>query len=317
MWQWFCNVGGLWGSGGAAGGRELASVRAGRQGAMQSPGSAGAGAARLWRPAAQRHVRNAWAAVHAERAAWASASSASFQAASALVNLALSRRFLATMDLGVLRDMDAICQKALAKMGRQQEAHVAQLLTKFDDQVKALSNMLQASKEMRAYRTEDGPLIMYSNEPSVEGDTGDGAGAPVFATLPITIFEQLAEEVVAMYETELKLKWLLTSEFRALVYPKAQSVISFENIEGCDQFKSLASRSGLPDLLAKSEFINLDWNQVGDILKVRSKEEVQRETYQVYLTALLIEVNIHKQRIEEIVAMVNDEMTGRPAVSPT
>jgi hypothetical protein len=60
---------------------------------MQSPGSAGAGAARLWRPAAQRHVRNAWAAMHAERAAWASASSASFQAASALVNLALSRRY--------------------------------------------------------------------------------------------------------------------------------------------------------------------------------------------------------------------------------
>ncbi|KAG0625861.1 hypothetical protein M758_2G085100 [Ceratodon purpureus] len=284
---------------------------------MQSPGSAGA--ARLWRPAAQRHVRNAWAAMHAERAAWASASAASFQTASALVNLSLSRRFIATMDLGVLQDMDAICQKARAKMGRQQEGQVAQLLTKFDDQVKALSNMLQASKEMRAYRSEDGPLIMFSNEPSVEGDTGDGAGAPVFATLPISIFEKLAEEIVAMFETELKLKWLLTSEFRALVYPKALPVINFENIEGCDQFKSFsgtASRSGLPDLLAKSEFINLDWNQVGDILKVRSKEEVQRETYQVYLTALLIEVNIDKQRIEEIVAMINDEMTGRPAVSP-
>jgi hypothetical protein len=51
--------------------------------------------------------------------------------------------------------------------------------------------MLQASKEMRAYRTEDGPLIMYSNEPSVEGDTGDGAGAPVFATLPIAVFGEL------------------------------------------------------------------------------------------------------------------------------
>lgn len=79
------------------------------------------------------------------------------------------------------------------------------------------------------------------------------------------------------------LQWLLISEFRALVYPKAQPVINFENIEDCDQFKSFngtASRSGLPDLLAKSDFINLDWNQVGDILKVRSKEEVQRETYQ-------------------------------------
>lgn len=72
------------------------------------------------------------------------------------------------------------------------------------------------------------------------------------------------------------------------MYPKAQSVISFENIEGCDQFKSLASRSGLPDLLAKSEFINLDWNQVGDILKVRSKEEVQRETYQANFWSLTL-----------------------------
>lgn len=57
---------------------------------MQSPGG---GVARLWRPAAQRHVRNAWAVMHSERAAWASASSASFQAATALVNLALSRRY--------------------------------------------------------------------------------------------------------------------------------------------------------------------------------------------------------------------------------
>jgi hypothetical protein len=32
---------------------------------------------------------------------------------------------------------------------------------------------------------------MYSNEPSVEGDTGDGAGAPVFATLPIAVFGEL------------------------------------------------------------------------------------------------------------------------------
>jgi len=130
--------------------------------------------------------------------------------------------------------------------------------------------------------------------------------------------EKLAEEIVAMYETELKLKvsnhllcpgkfcclclfylplalvllstsvcilqWLLASEFRALVYPRSQPVVNFENIEGCDQFRSFsgtASRSGLPDLLAKSEFISLDWNQVGDILKAPSKEEVQRGTYQV------------------------------------
>ncbi|XP_024401411.1 uncharacterized protein [Physcomitrium patens] len=224
------------------------------------------------------------------------------------------------MDLGVLQNMGAICQKASAKMGLQQERYLAQLLSKLESQIQALSNMLQASKSMRAYRSEDGPLIMYSNEPSVEGDAGDGAGAPVFSTLPLSVFEKLAEEMVAMYETELKLKLLLWLEFRALVYPDAEPVLNFENNEGCDQFKIFSGVtifSGLRHLSAKSEFINLDWNQLRDNLKLRSKEEVPRETYQVYLTALLVEVNIDKQRIEEIAAMVTDEMTGRPAMSPT
>lgn len=64
-------------------------------------------------------------------------------------------------------------------------------LLKIVIQIQALSNMLQASKSMRAYRSEDGPLIMYSNEPSVEGDAGDGAGAPVFSTLPLSVFGEL------------------------------------------------------------------------------------------------------------------------------
>lgn len=73
----------------------MSSVRVGRN--MQSPGSAGA--ARLWRPAAQRHVRNAWAVMHAECAAWATASSAAFQTASALVNLALSSRYRVSLSI--------------------------------------------------------------------------------------------------------------------------------------------------------------------------------------------------------------------------
>jgi hypothetical protein len=52
------------------------------------------GVDRLWRPAAQRQVRNGWAALHAERSAWDKASSAMFQAASALVNLRLNRRYV-------------------------------------------------------------------------------------------------------------------------------------------------------------------------------------------------------------------------------
>lgn len=50
--------------------------------------------------------------------------------------------------------------------------------------------MLHASKSMRTYiaGSGEGPLINFSSEPSIDGDTGDGAGAPVFASLPLTVF---------------------------------------------------------------------------------------------------------------------------------
>jgi hypothetical protein len=75
-------------------------------------------------------------------------------------------------------------------------------------QVTALNLMLQISKSMRTYikGSGDGPIIEFSNEPSLDGDNGDGAGVPVFATLPLSAFEMLADEVVTMYEAELKVK---------------------------------------------------------------------------------------------------------------
>lgn len=48
---------------------------------------------RLWRPAAQRQVRNAWAALHAQCSEWGSASSAALTAATGLVNSYLTHRY--------------------------------------------------------------------------------------------------------------------------------------------------------------------------------------------------------------------------------
>jgi hypothetical protein len=75
--------------------------------------------------------------------------------------------------------------------------------------------------------------------------------------------------------------------------------------------------TGLPNLVAKSDFWNMNWSQVIDLAKKRPKGELHRDTLQVYLTTLLAEVNIDKNRIEDITAMVNDETNGVVPSSPT
>jgi len=55
--------------------------------------SGGRSVHRLWRPAAQRQVRNAWAMLHAHRSAWTTSSVALVSSATALVNASLSLRF--------------------------------------------------------------------------------------------------------------------------------------------------------------------------------------------------------------------------------
>lgn len=181
---------------------------------------------------------------------------------------------------------------------------------------------------MRTYikGSGDGPIIEFSNEPSLDGDNGDGAGVPVFATLPLSAFEMLADEVVTMYEAELKVKWLLVSELYSIVYPEAKVDLSQEGLENFHksevEFKDTTEEktsllTGLPNLVAKSDFWNMSWSQVIDLAKKRPKGELHRDTLQVYLTTLLAEVNIDKNRIEDITAMVNDEMNGVVPSSPT
>lgn len=49
---------------------------------------------RLWRPAAQRSVRNAWGYIQGQQAAWCTASANARSAATNLVNAYLSQRYL-------------------------------------------------------------------------------------------------------------------------------------------------------------------------------------------------------------------------------
>jgi hypothetical protein len=115
----------------------------------------------------------------------------------------------------------------------------------------------------------------------------------------------LADEVVAMYEAELKVKWLLVSELYSIVYPEAKVDLSQEGLENfCKSemgFRDTTEEktsllTGLPNLVAKSDFWNMSWSQVIDLTKKQPKGELHRDTLQVYLTTLLAEVNIDKNR---------------------
>ncbi|KAL5722995.1 hypothetical protein ACHQM5_006447 [Ranunculus cassubicifolius] len=54
---------------------------------------------RLWRPAAQRNLRNQWMKLVSHKQKWISASSAARSHATSLVNAYLSQRYLPSMDL--------------------------------------------------------------------------------------------------------------------------------------------------------------------------------------------------------------------------
>lgn len=90
------------------------------------------------------------------------------------------------------------------------------------------------------------------------------------------------------------MQWLLVSEFQAIVFPKAQGgcsqgiwseygeadFVSQSLPENLTEKKNMST--GLPNLLAGSELVNLGWGQVVNILKKRSAGEVQQESLQVF-----------------------------------
>ncbi|KAF5957691.1 hypothetical protein HYC85_004916 [Camellia sinensis] len=102
---------------------------------------------RLWRPAAQRNLRNQWTKLASYRQQWSSSSSSSLSQATSLVNSYLSQRqflvytcilslgYMNDMELGVLSDMPNIRKKACWKLLKQQELHRRKLLSFYKDMV--------------------------------------------------------------------------------------------------------------------------------------------------------------------------------------
>uniref|UniRef100_A0A2P2JLD2 Uncharacterized protein MANES_06G086000 n=1 Tax=Rhizophora mucronata TaxID=61149 RepID=A0A2P2JLD2_RHIMU len=94
---------------------------------------------RLWRPSAQRNLRNQWSNLNSCRKKWASSSFSARSHANSLVNAYLSQKYMPSMELGVLSDMPDIRKKACLKLFKQQESHRSKLLSSYREMVCMLS----------------------------------------------------------------------------------------------------------------------------------------------------------------------------------
>ncbi|KAL8216033.1 hypothetical protein R6Q57_022870 [Mikania cordata] len=259
---------------------------------------------RLWRPAAQRNMKNQWSKLNALRQDWMSSSSTARSHATSLVNAYLSQRFMKDMELGVLSDMPGIQAKACWKLIKQQVGHRDNLLSSYKEMVGIVVNMVNTSMSLRCFPKGgiDSPLIHFSNSSNDTNDNGDGGGMPVFIFQSISYFEKLAWELVEMFKLELNLKRLLVIEFLSL-RSKEDSIIErmcwsdeiyqgeVEDLSRCSLDCRDASESAPTKL---DGFISDNINQP-DVL-------------QIYLTAWLADVNIDKQRVEDIFCEVGEEM---------
>ncbi|XP_076905126.1 uncharacterized protein LOC143560794 [Bidens hawaiensis] len=228
------------------------------------------------------------------------------------LRLVLCFRFMKDMELGVLSDMPDIQKKACGKLLKQQVVHRDNLLSSYKEMVAIVVNMVNTSTSLRCFlnRETNSPLVQFSNSSSDTNDNGDGGGIPVFIFSSISYFEKLGWELVQMFKLELNLKRLLVIEFLSL-RSKEDSVIerlcwSDEIYQG--EFDDL-SRCKL-DIREASESVPTKLNGfISENNNIKQPNcQLDSDVLQIYLTAWLTDVNIDKQRMEDIFSEVGEEM---------
>ncbi|XP_052619935.1 uncharacterized protein LOC111891081 [Lactuca sativa] len=266
-------------------------------GVKSSPSSVSV--SRLWRPAAQRNMKNQWSRLNSLRHEWISSSSTARSHATSLVNAYLSQRYMKDMELGVLSDMADIQKKACLKLLKQQVLHQDELISSYKDMVTTVVNMVNTSASMRCFLkgATNSPFIQFSSTSEDTNDNGDGGGIPVFTFYPISTFEKLAWEMVEMFKLELYLKRLLVIEF-----------LSLRSKED-----PINKRLCWSDEIYEGEFgnlsrCNLDHREAPESTFVQPNFQPDSDILQVYLTAWLTDVNIDKLRVDDIFSEVGEDM---------
>ncbi|EFJ34906.1 hypothetical protein SELMODRAFT_405923 [Selaginella moellendorffii] len=240
---------------------------------------------RLWRPAAQRNVRNVWSSIAAARSSWSAASSKGLSAATGFVNVFLTQGYLVSMDLGVLEDMPGLRSASSEKLLCQQRSNCQELVSAYQELEDATSRLIYAAKSMRTYVKDSGSVATFSQEKVFDGDNGDGDGAPVFSMLTIKCYEDLATEITAMYLRELRIKWRIASKLLGF---QDNEVLSTENLRAlhclmfCEHELSIAGHCTNHDL--PSSALDLPGTKL------------EREALEVCLTSWLAEAQVEKNR---------------------
>ncbi|XP_051136666.1 uncharacterized protein LOC127255246 isoform X2 [Andrographis paniculata] len=248
------------------------------------PAPPSSSAARLWRPAAQKNLRNQWSKLNSLRQDWNSAASAGRSYATAIVNAYLSQKYMDSTDFGALSDLPNIRKKACSKL--------------FKQQVVVVTRMVDVCKSMRCYlrKTSNSQLTQFSLSLEDDGDSGDCGGIPVFVFHTIASFEELAWEIVRMFTSELNLKRLLVLELSSI---SSDKVDDYTGLQWYDEFYD----GELNDLSILNLYSKVTSEPVVPCLRngnsgtlVQSKKVPDSNGLQVYIATWMVEVNIDRSR---------------------
>ncbi|XP_004299311.1 PREDICTED: uncharacterized protein LOC101290862 [Fragaria vesca subsp. vesca] len=269
-----------------------------------------ASSARLWRPTAQRNLRNQWSKLASLRREWEAASSNGRANATSLVNAYLSIKYMGSRELGVLSDMPEIVKKASQKLHKQKELHRRKLLSSYKDMVSIVTNMVKTSRSMRCFvkGSSNSPLLQFSGYSEHNNDPGDGGGIPVFTFWSISCFEKVAEELVHMLMLELNVKRLLVVELLSVgskVSPA--NILHWSEELYPEEFGDLSMCNLLSEETCEPVYPRLH-GQKSDKPAIRRNQQPDHDVLQVYLTTWLVEVNIDSHRVDEIFAEVGEEI---------
>ncbi|XBH86396.1 hypothetical protein VPH35_074059 [Triticum aestivum] len=244
------------------------------------------------------------------------------------------------MDLGVLKDMPRIRDRASAKLAHKEVATLSPgtrpiLLSSiwFNFLVHLLIFMSLAWFRCNAARcfyqptrrwsvpcptwlkllmpcgsskvSAGSPLVRFTDRQDDLNDLGDGGGAPVYRWVSMLEFENLAKELVEMFVSELQLKRLIVLDFLSINLKEGAG----PSLEWSDElydgelyeFQSIALGSG--------DSFPLPENWKADVFQGRRPGHApSHEVLQVYLTCWLANVNIKTSRVDEIFELVGEEM---------
>ncbi|KAH0895522.1 hypothetical protein HID58_045090 [Brassica napus] len=264
---------------------------------------------RLWRPAAQRNLRNQWSKLSTFRQQWVAACSGGKSHATSLVNAYLSQTFVPAMKFGALSDMVGIKEKTLKKLSKQQSSCRIKLLSSYKEMVAVVVEMVNVSSSLRCYmKPSSGSIIQFSGSKEDSDDAGDCGGIPVFNFLNVSAFEKMAEELVEMFKREVMLKRLLVMELVSLSCEVPQPVKlswsaelyhgEFDDLSKCSLYSMEVDEPILPRLREDNLGIS----------SVSHTNQPTSEILQIYLTAWLAEINIDSHRVDEILAMAGEEI---------